>query len=130
MGPSDFRKNANRLAAELNTCPMNFEILEFRIPDDSQGHHLLKILEGEYPGRKHPLPPASHSGFPAPRNTAATLAAAILRFEREFQENGRHFNFHDCSIGNIVFAGCFLLQGRNFNRGLAAYCAMTGFPKS
>src|SRR5262245_663162 len=31
LGPSDFRKNANRLAAELNTCPKELlEILETR----------------------------------------------------------------------------------------------------
>src|ERR1044071_1882069 len=34
LGPSDFRKNANHLAAELNACPKELlEILEARIPD-------------------------------------------------------------------------------------------------
>src|SRR5215467_7100305 len=46
LGPSDFRKNACRLASELNTCPAELvEILEARIPEGTnpaQGRDLLR----------------------------------------------------------------------------------------
>src|SRR5689334_2660342 len=46
LGPSDFRKNANRLAGELNTCPKELiEILESRIPENSGAEHGRELLE-------------------------------------------------------------------------------------
>ena len=47
LGPSDFRKNANRLAAELNTCPKELlEILETRIPEATNPTQALALLIG------------------------------------------------------------------------------------
>src|SRR5262249_3756769 len=31
------------------------------------------------------------------------------------------FDFTDCAIGNLLFAGCFLEQGRDFNRTIDAF---------
>ena len=43
-------------------------------------------------------------------------------------KSGRGFNFSDCSLGNLVFAGGFLLTGRHFNRAVDDYCALVGLP--
>jgi 2-phospho-L-lactate transferase/gluconeogenesis factor (CofD/UPF0052 family) len=133
LGPSDFRKNANRQAGELNACPGELiEILEARLPEDidrSQGCLVLQILQGE-----------ETSGEPSfgsrirelvsrlNRTCAARLAEAAAAFQTEL-ESGRQFQFADCSIGNIVFAGCFLLENRDFNRGIERYCGLLGLPE-
>ena len=54
-------------------------------------------------------------------------AAAALR-RRRSQTSGRPFDFDDCSLGNLVFAGGFLLAGRDFNRAVDDYCALVGLP--
>ncbi len=41
-------------------------------------------------------------------------------------ESGRAFEFSDCAIGNLVFAGCYLLRGRRFNDAVDDYCALLG----
>src|SRR5262249_11476897 len=128
LGPSDFRKNAHRLAGELNTCPNELlEILDFRIPDDSQGLMVLRVLRGEAVGEENG--PGRHIQSLVsrlPRTAGIRLAALLAHFEREFTESGRGFNFSDCSIGNLVFAGCYLAEQRDFNRSVAAYSALVG----
>jgi 2-phospho-L-lactate transferase/gluconeogenesis factor (CofD/UPF0052 family) len=114
LGPSDFRKNANRLAAGLNTCPKELlETLESRLPegtDREQGCALLRALISR-PGRK-----------------TEALAAAVRPFAEEMEASGREFEFGDCSIGNIAFAGCYLGEGRDFNRAVDRYAALVGLP--
>ena len=40
LGPSDFRKNASRLATELATCPPSLvALLDRRLPDDASAAH-------------------------------------------------------------------------------------------
>ncbi len=43
-------------------------------------------------------------------------------------DTGRPFEFSDCAIGNLVFAGCYLLRGRRFNDAVDDYCALLGLP--
>ncbi len=44
----------------------------------------------------------------------------------EFQALGRPFDFGDCSVGNLVFAGSFLRSGRRFNDAVDDYCELLG----
>jgi 2-phospho-L-lactate transferase/gluconeogenesis factor (CofD/UPF0052 family) len=115
LGPSDFRKNAHRLAGELNTCPKELlDVLDIRIPpgtDQPQACALLKRLSGDLD-----------------RKTAESLDTLIRYFEEELAATGRPFEFGDCSVGNIAFAGCFLAEGRNFNRAVDRYSALVGLP--
>ena len=130
LGPSDFRKNANHLASELSTCPKELlEILESRIPDDctrQDGCALLQVLQGKAFPIDGPFARRIQDlvGRLNPK-TALSLALPVGRFLEEL-EAGREFNFSDCSLGNIVYAGCYLSEARSFNRALAAYCRLTG----
>jgi 2-phospho-L-lactate transferase/gluconeogenesis factor (CofD/UPF0052 family) len=134
LGPSDYRKNANRLAAELNTCPKTLiELLELRIPKNSsylQGRTILKILQRkavhdrtDFPRRLHELVSELEE------KAAADLWSRIVSFDWGLDQTARQFDFSDCSIGNIVFAGCYLAEGRDFNLALASYCSLVGLPK-
>lgn len=110
LGPSDFRKNASRLALELGTSSASLvEVLDARLPDGLGAPDALAAV----------------------RSRALTYPAVMERLEAfaaELSRTGRTFNFDDCSIGNLVFAGSFLLSGRRFNDAIDDYCALLGLP--
>jgi 2-phospho-L-lactate transferase/gluconeogenesis factor (CofD/UPF0052 family) len=115
LGPSDFRKNANRMAGELNTCPQDLlEILETRFPEETDRTQATRLLK-ELPFR------LCRASFDA-------LTPLIRAFESELERSAREFKFGDCSVGNIAFAGCYLVAGRDFNRAVDRYAAMLGLP--
>ena len=108
LGPSDFRKNASRLARILNTRSAEFiDDLDHRLPvgattDDAM--RAFATLRSRYP----------ETGTPLDRFT-------------EFVA-GKAFNFSDCSVGNLVFAGVYLESARRFNDAVDRYCALLGLP--
>jgi 2-phospho-L-lactate transferase/gluconeogenesis factor (CofD/UPF0052 family) len=131
LGPSDFRKNASRLASALRTCPPALvELLDVRLADGITAGAALDQLERL--GR-----PAAGTGPPSPldrfsplltESTRAELLRYVGGFTSELTASGRTFEFADCAIGNIVFAGCFLEHGRRFNEAVDAYGSMVGLP--
>lgn len=111
LGPSDFRKNAARLATELKTCPPELlAIVESRLPADVTSsaavEHLTTLI-------------ARPGGDPR-------LADWITAFLDEYSRAAASFAFGDCSVGNLVFAGAYLRAGRDFNRAVDDYCALLG----
>ncbi len=110
LGPSDFRKNASRLALELGTCsPEVVAVLDTRLPDGLNEHAAIDEA------RRRAAP------FPA-------LAVCLEAFVAELVATSRPFAFGDCSVGNLVFAGAFLREGRHFNRAVDTYCGLVGLP--
>lgn len=110
LGPSDFRKNASRLALELGTCaPALIEMLDARLPDGADATLALTTLRER------------SAGHPA-------VAARVEAFAAELARTGFPFDFEDCSLGNLVFAGSFLVCGRRFNDAVDDYCALLGLP--
>src|SRR5262245_12210300 len=63
-----------------------------------------------------------------PEASRAAVATRLQRFAEELRGSGRSFSFDDCSIGNLVFAGGFLLTDRDFNRAIDDYCGLVGLP--
>jgi 2-phospho-L-lactate transferase/gluconeogenesis factor (CofD/UPF0052 family) len=103
LGPSDFRKNASHLARALHSCPeAAIDLLDRRLPSPCTRDQALALL-GQIEG-------------PA--------AERVARFEQELIASGRPFDFADCAIGNVVFAGGFLLAGRHFNAAVDDYCSL------
>jgi 2-phospho-L-lactate transferase/gluconeogenesis factor (CofD/UPF0052 family) len=110
LGPSDFRKNASRLALELGTCPPALvDLLDARLPDGLSREEAVSTVRQRAAG-------------------TPVVAERVEAFVRELETSGRSFNFNDCSVGNLVFAGCFLRNGREFNRAVDDYCALVGLP--
>ena len=112
LGPSDFRKNASRLAGELRTCPPS----------------LIALLDGRLPADVSPCAAistiiATALANPEPPRLAEWLTAFVAEYER----NPR-FDFRDCSVGNLVFAGAYLCSARDFNRAVDAYAGLLGLP--
>lgn len=110
LGPSDFRKNASRLAAELGTCPPALiDALDSRLAAGIDRDQALISLR------------ATAASTPA-------LATRLDAFIGDLTVSGRPFDFADCSVGNLVFAGSFILRGRDFNAAVDDYCALLGLP--
>jgi 2-phospho-L-lactate transferase/gluconeogenesis factor (CofD/UPF0052 family) len=110
LGPSDFRKNASRLATELGTCART----------------LLDILDARLPTGESPAQAAA--GLRERVRDIPELAVRVDAFLHELEFKGESFKFDDCSIGNVVFAGGFLRCGRRFNEAVDDYCSMLGLP--
>jgi len=110
LGPSDFRKNASRVARETRSCQAGIiESLDTRLPTPCSREDALQALER-----------VALAGGPQMRQR-------IDAVRREL-ESGRDFEFSDCAIGNLVFAGCYLHCGRRFNDAVDDYCALLGLP--
>lgn len=110
LGPSDFRKNASRLARDLRSCSQELtDLFDSRLPK----------------------PCSAQEGLEALRRVADVAGTDVgLRIESLQQElqSGRRFEFSDCAIGNLVFAGSYLLRGRRFNEAVDDYCGLLGLP--
>jgi 2-phospho-L-lactate transferase/gluconeogenesis factor (CofD/UPF0052 family) len=131
LGPSDFRKNASRLASKLHTCDERLvPLLDLRFPDDytlGQAAASFAALRGAGPTPTdgfHVRLAGLAQGLDAGAREA--LNRKLDRFEQELIRTGFPFSFADCSLGNLVFAGCFLDGGRDFNRAVDDYCALLG----
>jgi hypothetical protein len=51
----------------------------------------------------------------------ASLLTSFGDFLRCKEQAGHTFDFTDCAIGNLLFAGCYLQEDRDFNRAIAAF---------
>jgi 2-phospho-L-lactate transferase/gluconeogenesis factor (CofD/UPF0052 family) len=132
LGPSDYRKNASRFAHELRSCPPALvELLDIRFTvgcTTEQALRSLRVLADstvpastEFDEKLRALADDS--------SAAPSIADRLAHFERELSRSGRTFEFSDCSLGNLVFAGCFVQTNRDMNAAIADYCALMGLPE-
>jgi len=112
LGPSDFRKNASRLAVELK----------------SADPALLELLDARLPAAASPEEATTRIAAAITSAQDARVAEWLSAFLNELGTSRRPFAFGDCSLGNLVFAGAYLRNGRDFNRAVDAYCALLGLP--
>jgi len=121
LGPSDFRKNASRVAFELKTCSAALvALLDRRLPADSTAATLTSLIATLRQAD------AIDAGVATPAaEPRGQVATRLERFATELA-GGRPFNFDDCSVGNLVFAGGYLLANRQFNLAVDDYAALVG----
>jgi len=122
LGPSDFRKNASRLAAALGLCePSVVQFLDGRLPETASAEtvaDLVAALTRTTPNRG----PAVQE---LPAASRAAIADRLSAFLAELPRRGP-FDFRDCSVGNLVFAGSYLRCGRRFNGAVDDYAGLLG----
>jgi 2-phospho-L-lactate transferase/gluconeogenesis factor (CofD/UPF0052 family) len=126
LGPSDVRKNINRL-----------------MPQSDQRHQALRVLSDhrlpvgmEYSKGLDFVQRAANQDWGAPTSELAARfeqlsvkqARTLTGFFRCFWDyaseqdtRGNRFDFTDCALGNILFAGCYFQAQRNFNRTVDAF---------
>ena len=134
LGPSDFRKNASHLAHELSTSPLALiKLLDLRLPLGCQPEAARAALAQVALPAVRPAPESAAAQVRALAETVpeGSRAAVVERFEAFDEEragSGREFDYSDCAIGNLVFAGSFLRAGRAFNAAVDDYAALVGLP--
>jgi 2-phospho-L-lactate transferase/gluconeogenesis factor (CofD/UPF0052 family) len=129
LGPSDFRKNASRLAAELQSCPAPLiQLLDLRFPvgaAEGDARRAFAALRGD---RSADAPDVRALADGLDAACTGRLGEALGAFEHLLSESGEPFNFSDCSLGNLVFAGIYLQCDRDFNRAVDEYVGVLGLP--
>ena len=126
LGPSDFRKNASRVAAELNTAPSLIALVDHRLPvgcDTATATAALAALRHEPADGEGPAVEVRRLVRDSPPAAIDAVADRLDAFFAEMRRTGVPFDFSDCAIGNLVFAGCFLRSGRRFNDAVDDYGA-------
>jgi 2-phospho-L-lactate transferase/gluconeogenesis factor (CofD/UPF0052 family) len=134
LGPSDFRKNASRLARSLRSCPASLlDLLDMRLDPALVERATAARIAGTVRGMAGAadtsdarLAPLRTRAEALPAGIRAAVAGPLERFAQELDASDASFNFSDCSVGNLVFAGGFLLAGRSFNTAVDHYCALVG----
>jgi len=126
LGPSDFRKNASRLARLRRTCePELIELLDHRLPVDATFEDLRRLTAALDSGHADGAGVETQAiSAPARR----TVAECLRRFAEVFQVRARPLDFREAGVGNFVFAGAFLGCGRDFNKAVDEYCGIAGLP--
>ncbi len=132
LGPSDFRKNASRLARTLGTAPEPVvALLDARLDatlvERATGAALADAVRHGSAADPRLLPLARLAST-IPAAARLEIANRLDRVAGELASSARPFSFTDCSVGNLVFAGSFLVAGRRFNAAVDDYCAPLGLP--
>ena len=128
LGPSDVRKNLARLMPDTEEHRALAELSDFRLEPETPFARGMGILASLARGSSRELPDRVRSAFE--RNSAENRAALALycRHFGDYAEAraglGDLFDFGDCALGNIFFAGCYLWSGRSFNRAIAEFARL------
>ena len=128
LGPSDFRKNLSYLLGNYSNAQYALRnLMEYRFPPASGAGEIESLarfarnndasLLGE------PLK-GWFSQLPAPLSTR--LRALLGRFFDHAAGADTSFDYRDCSLGNLVFAGAYLQCGRDFNAAAATVGDLVG----
>jgi 2-phospho-L-lactate transferase/gluconeogenesis factor (CofD/UPF0052 family)/glycosyltransferase involved in cell wall biosynthesis len=129
LGPSDVRKNLSRLIPGADRADRAMRsLLEYRFPVGTTAADAVACLEAFTRAE----PPARFPQLAAWLNDLGSgQARDVARYCARFlaYAAGREFDYSDCSLGNLFFAGCYLEHGSDFNaaiRALSATCRARG----
>ena len=117
LGPSDFRKNFSYLLDLYSDEQYALKnLIEFRLPLDF-GAMQIEALD-RFVRSSEPQPIASPLGdlLTGLDASATEQVSALLRVFLDYANRSvARFDFRDCAVGNLLFAGAYLSQGGNFN---------------
>ena len=134
LGPSDIRKNIATLmpTGERPQRALR-QILEHRLPAGTTREDALGSLRALADLKGVPTDRVIAAELPqltiAQARSLSAYARAFLDFEADELQKGRSLDYDNSAVGNILFAGCFLLNNRDFNLAtaeLSALCELRG----
>ncbi len=133
LGPSDFRKNASRIASLRNSCNLALiEFLDLRFPDDVSLDTVTAIehvlCHSQWDANDIFIKKVSDLLSKLDEDTLTELETYYGAFLDDYSNSIYGFNFDDCSVGNLIFAGCFLSSKRSFNQTVERYSKILGIP--
>jgi len=122
LGPSDFRKNLSYLFGNYSQAQYALKnLMEYRLSGTEMDALARFAAGGEARLPDEPL--AAWFAQLQPDNLGR-LRALLNRFFNH--ASGRNFDYRDCSLGNLVFAGAYLEKGSDFNAAAATVAELVG----
>jgi 2-phospho-L-lactate transferase/gluconeogenesis factor (CofD/UPF0052 family) len=123
LGPSDFRKNLSYLFGNYSQAQYALKsLMEYRLAGAAEIEKLARFTQGGDPSMlDEPL-----KGWFA--QLSAVSSARIRDLLNRFFAHaaGAQFDYRDCSLGNLVFAGGYLKCGKEFNAAAAEVAELVG----
>lgn len=122
LGPSDFRKNFSHLFGNYSQAQYALKsLMEYRLPVIAPVDGLARFVNDGNMILEDPL------GTWFAQLTPQTLKRVCALLSRFFSyAAGTEFDYRDCSLGNLVFAGAYLLHGNDFNAAAAELADLVG----
>ncbi len=126
LGPSDVRKNIGRLMPASERSEKSLALVsDFRLPLGIARAEALDWIDRIIAGDFALLPEKLAAAFPLLTTwqwrRLSSYLATFRDYFRQQEQGGRDFDFTDCALGNLYFTGCYLEQGRDFNRAVRAF---------
>lgn len=127
LGPSDFRKNISTILAQgcLSDKALG-RLLEFRINSSQEVSSLISIFSNGDKKRSKRISHFEgdlHFTFNAIDLGRAIKFTEYLTFFINFSaQKNKLFDYSDCAIGNLIFAGAYIKNKMNFNLALKDIC--------
>jgi 2-phospho-L-lactate transferase/gluconeogenesis factor (CofD/UPF0052 family) len=123
LGPSDFRKNlANFLHWHSSYQYALTRLLEFRLLDTYQDKEIACLKQWAAQGHDGSAAMVPEDLRPVVRELdrmGPAVRGYLAAFFDYQSTQDQAFKFGDCSIGNLIFAGAYLKNNRNFNAAAA-----------
>jgi 2-phospho-L-lactate transferase/gluconeogenesis factor (CofD/UPF0052 family) len=126
LGPSDVRKNINRLMPQSDERHRALRFLsDHRLPvgmEHPRGMDFVqRIAKSEWSCQSPDLTAKFEQLSIKQARTFAGFFQTFFEYAAEQAAQGNRFDFTDCALGNILFAGCYLKEDRDFNSTVDAF---------
>lgn len=118
LGPSDFRKNLSYLVDPHSEGQIALKkLLEFRIPQNIDEYYIKNIIDFITQKKKMSvIQPLTELMEELGRPLLLRINQYLQTFFNYQQNTSQSFDYSDCSIGNLIFAGAYLINDHNFNK--------------
>jgi hypothetical protein len=115
--PSDFRKNFSYLLDLYSDEQYALKnLIEFRLPTTFGVEQVRQLHAFANGGETDQLSEPLYGLFAALGQECSTHVRKLLRVFLDYARSSpRRFDFRDCALGNLIFAGAYLSHGHNFN---------------
>ena len=128
LGPSDFRKNLSYLLGNYSNAQYALRnLMEYRLPASSGAREIESLARFAQNNAASFLEEPLKGWF---AQLSAPLSLRLRGLLGRFFDHAAGadvaFDYRDCSLGNLVFAGAYLQIGRDFNAAAATVGDLVG----
>jgi 2-phospho-L-lactate transferase/gluconeogenesis factor (CofD/UPF0052 family) len=128
LGPSDFRKNFSYLLGNYSNAQYALKnLMEYRLPISTGAVEIESLARFARDGNFDLLTwPLKDWFVQLPPALSTRVRILLGRFFDHAASVTTPFDYRDCSLGNLVFAGAYLERGSDFNAAAAEIADLVG----
>jgi|SRR5581483_423605 len=120
LGPSDVRKNISRLMPSTERSQKCLkQVSDYRLPVGISRQAALSLIDQILSRDFATLPAGLADSLPFiahwQLNGLCSFLDTFRSYNSQQEAMGSTFDFTDCAVGNLLFAGCYLQQACDFN---------------